>query len=925
MKAGIDPDRWRVLSPILDEAMEQHGLAREAWLASLRARDRDLAAEVQSLLDELGRVEQEGFLEQSPALARGPATLAGQRVGAYTLTRQIGQGGMGGVWLAERSDGRYQGVAAVKLLNASLIGHEAEARFRREGNILARLRHPHIAQLLDSGVSPWGQPYLVLEHVDGERIDAYCDRLRLGVEARARLLLEVLSAVSRAHANLVVHRDLKPSNVLVDRQGAVKLLDFGIAKLMEQEGGERPTQLTGMGEAVLTPEYAAPEQLTGGAVTTATDVYALGVLLYVLLSGRHPAGGQARAPADLVRAIVENEPPRLSLLTGEPEATAVAELRGTTPRKLKSALAGDLDTIVAAALRKRPEERYPSAEALAADLRRYLAHQPVHARPDAITYRTVKFVRRNRAAAGMAALAAAAVTAGLFGTISQAGRARRQAQLAEQNSRRAVEEAAATREQRDFALGQLARAEAINDLNQLVVADIAPSERRFASDLLARARRIVESREGEAADIRVEMLLGVGFLYQSRTEDGLAREVMTQAYDLAQRLPDPSLRAKAACSLASAVLFAGEVDRAERLIQEGQQALPAGPQYAFQRLGCLVDGSRVARERGDVRQGIERAEAASDLLGQMRFSSKAWHAQVAHELAESYRVAGEHAKAIEAFEALHLLFTDLGVNDTRRASTLYNNWGLALQGLGRVLEAEEQYRRALRVDAGGAQRSASPALLINLSRALRELDHLPEAAALADRAYALARAAGDEIDTDTILVARASAYRQRGKLDQAGALLRELEARVRRMQPPGHISHAILASEQAQLAQARGDLPAAALLADRAVALAEKSARGVEYAPRLLQRRAELDLARGLMAQAEADAARALALWDARDASGPSAWKGLAQLARGRALASQGRADEARTAFAEARRHLEPTLGAGHWATRRARELAGRS
>ena len=288
----------------------------------------------------------------------------------------IGQGGMGNVWLARRDDGRFEGRAAVKLLNASLVGRAGEERFRREGNILARLADPHIARLLDAGVSPSGQPYLVLEYVEGEPIDRHCDARSLGVEARLRLFLEVLEAVAHAHANLIVHRDIKPSNVLVGKDGQAKLLDFGIAKLLEGEGeAGAATALTREAGRALTPEFAAPEQMTGGAVTTATDVYALGILLYLLLSGRHPAGDALHSPGELVKAILETDPSRLSDAVSE-SRTQTAQIRqqnavarATTPDGLRRQLEGDLDTIVAKALKKNPAERYASVTALADDLR----------------------------------------------------------------------------------------------------------------------------------------------------------------------------------------------------------------------------------------------------------------------------------------------------------------------------------------------------------------------------------------------------------------------------------------------------------------------------------------------------------------------------------------------------------------------------
>src|SRR5262249_53280953 len=284
-RLSLSRERWLVLSPHLDRALEMGPEARAAWLEALRAEDPTLAADLLTLLSERSALSGEGFLAREAPLP--PASLAGQVVGAYTLVSQIGQGGMGSVFLARRSDGRFEGQAAVKLLNASLVGRLGEERFRREGNILARFAHPHIARLIDAGVSPAGQPYLVLEHVQGEPIDRYCDARALGIEARLRLCLDVLEAVAHAHANLIVHRDIKPSNVLVADGGEVKLLDFGIAKLLATEGGEEGIALTREGRA-LTPEFAAPEQVVGGAITTATDTYAVGLLLFRLLTGRHP-------------------------------------------------------------------------------------------------------------------------------------------------------------------------------------------------------------------------------------------------------------------------------------------------------------------------------------------------------------------------------------------------------------------------------------------------------------------------------------------------------------------------------------------------------------------------------------------------------------------------------------------------------------
>jgi serine/threonine protein kinase/tetratricopeptide (TPR) repeat protein len=416
----IGPDRWLVLSPYLDRALDfVDESERTAWLATLRRDDPAIGADVEALLRAHRVLQADGFLESS-LTALPPEISVGTELGAYRLLAPIGRGGMGTVWLAERSDGRFDRHVAIKLLDRSLVGEKE--RFRREGRMLARLAHPQIAQLLDAGVSPAGQPYFVLEHVDGEPIDQYCSRRSIDIQGRLRLFLDVLSAVAHAHASLIVHRDIKPSNVLVTADGCVKLLDFGIAKLLADEDGEAATHsLTVQGALAMTPAYAAPEQVRGAPVSTATDIYALGVLLYVLLTGRHPAGAHLHSPADLMNAIVNVDPPRPSSIVsaadsnGTSAADAAAE-RGTSPDKLRRMLQGDLDTIVGVALKKAPTERFASVTAFADDVGRYLRHEPIAARRDALGYRAAKFVRRNRPGVAAAAIVAASLSVGLYVT-----------------------------------------------------------------------------------------------------------------------------------------------------------------------------------------------------------------------------------------------------------------------------------------------------------------------------------------------------------------------------------------------------------------------------------------------------------------------------------------------------------------------------
>jgi serine/threonine protein kinase len=398
----LSPDQWQKISPYLDHALSLSAEERACWLADFRAKSSDLGGLLEKLLDEHRDLSQEHFLEDQIPRPAGEPSLAGETLGPYKLLSRIGEGGMGSVWLAERHDGRFERQVAIKFLNFAVASRAVAARFEREGRILGQLAHPHIAELIDAGVTHKGEPYLVLEYVEGKQIDEYCDERALGLGARIELFLNVLSAVAHAHANLVVHRDIKPSNVLVSNEGDVKLLDFGIAKLLADDtSAAAVTLLTLEGGSAMTPQFAAPEQLMGGAITTATDVFALGTLLYLLLTGQHPAGPGPHSPADMVKSITETE------VRSASQAVALASNTtgkyGTTPEKLERQLHGDLDTIIAKSLKKKPEERYGSVAGLADDLQRYLKHEPISARPDKISYRLGKYVRRHRIGVAVAA------------------------------------------------------------------------------------------------------------------------------------------------------------------------------------------------------------------------------------------------------------------------------------------------------------------------------------------------------------------------------------------------------------------------------------------------------------------------------------------------------------------------------------------
>ena len=401
----MDADRWRRLSPLLDALLELEPAVRRASLASTREEDPALADELEALL---ALEEQGGFLD-TPLVAPLPGARPGNEVGPYRLERMLGEGGMGQVWLASRADGLYQRRVALKLLRPGLADPGLRLRFTREREILARLEHAHIARLLDAGISADNQPYLALDYVDGEPISDWCTRLNPDVPPLVRLFLQVCDAVSHAHANLIVHRDLKPSNILVTPLDEVRLLDFGIAKLLDS--AEMPDH-TRTGSRAFTLHYAAPEQIRGEPVSTLTDVYSLGVVLYELLAGTKPYQPRRKSDAQWEEAILHGDPVRPSLaLQRRVEGAAPDE--AAAMRRRARAVAGDLDRIVLKALSKRYEQRYASVEAMAQDLQRYLDGKPVLARPQRLAYRAGKYLRRHRWPLATAALVVAVLATAL--------------------------------------------------------------------------------------------------------------------------------------------------------------------------------------------------------------------------------------------------------------------------------------------------------------------------------------------------------------------------------------------------------------------------------------------------------------------------------------------------------------------------------
>ncbi len=550
----MDAERWLRLSPLLDALLEMPDAQRSEHLGVLRREDPTLADELQRLL--ALDLDNAGFLDAPPlTLAQGCA--AGARFGPYRLERLLGEGGMGQVWLAERADGLYERKVALKLLRPGLLDPRMRQRFDRERAILARFAHPYIARLLDAGIAEGNQPYLALEYVQGEPLTSYCQSRQLDIPARLDLFRQVCDAVSHAHANLIVHRDLKPSNIMVTPAGHVRLLDFGIAKLLDVE--PLPVEQTRTGVRAFTLHYAAPEQIRGEPVTTMTDVYALGVVLYELLVGSKPYRLKRQTDAEWEEAILDGEPFRPSQAGAHADPM---QARPYTPARLGRELAGDLDNIVLKAMAKQPAQRYGSAEALSQDILCYLRGRPVSARGEKLGYRLRKHLRRYRWALATATTILGVLIAALAVVSWQAQRALREANRAQAMQRyiaelfqdagsspnvpidlRSLLDMGILRGENSLAKQPQARAELYGVVAQL---RLGLGDYREARDLLDRQARLLAQLPDAPASLRLEAATQRGDAYQQLGDPVHCSQRMKSLEDLARQEEGPLWRQSSA-------------------------------------------------------------------------------------------------------------------------------------------------------------------------------------------------------------------------------------------------------------------------------------------------------------------------------------------------------------------------------------------
>jgi eukaryotic-like serine/threonine-protein kinase len=876
---------WRDIAPALDRALDLDPAERAMWLAELATSDPPLAQTLRSMLERHERLDAQGFLAHSPVESMARESRAGTRVGAYLIERLLGRGGMGEVWLATRSDGRYEGRCALKFLDASLASARIVDRFRREGTFLAQLTHPNIARLLDAGAAD-GQPYLALEYVDGERIDRYCAASGLTLEQRVKLFVEVVAAVAHAHSHLIIHRDLKPSNVLVTREGQVKLLDFGIAKLLVPEFAEGG-DVTRIEDAALTPEYAAPEQLLGETASTATDVYQLGLLLYLLLTGKQPVAA-AGSRAEKIRAALDSVVPRAS------EAAEPAS---------RGKLRGDLDAILDMALRREPAQRYATAQALREDLQRFLNREPVVARRGAALYRARKFVQRHRLATSATVAAASGLVLALLFALSQAREAGRQ---------------------RDTTRKELARATAVNDFATYLVSAAGPGDGKFtAAELLAASEALIDKQFPADGAVKAEILAMVGSQYLLAQRFDKAGPVLDRAAIIAAPLGDPALNARVNCPRALVQAMKGnEPKQAIALIERTLADLPEAAEYSQLRADCHTRYSEFGQNNSLAEPAIRNAQAALALYDAQPGASVPRRIDAQAALAWGYYLAHDNVKADREFAAVAAALDAVGRGRTHAAADVYANWAL-VHYRGDLRRAEPLTARSLELRRyiEGAD-GVNPNITFDRAGVLLLLGRFDEAAALYEETMRTAEARKRRSMLAYAAMEYADLKVQRGDLPAADALIARANA-VMSAPEITRTNKAIMSYHLGMLAEAHGRMEAARADYIAAVPAFEKMQEKIALNVYLYcgLSRVERALGHGAASAKAADDAMAIAKLMAEPDS-PSHVLGRALLVLGQSQLAAGRRAESQRSFARARDNLENTLGAGHALSRQAARLS---
>jgi len=780
----LDPERWQEVERLFAASADFDADSRRDLL-DRECSDLEVRREVERLLahdaGSTGRVSQP--IREAMASAPGPRR---ERIGPYRILREIGRGGMGTVHLAVRDDEEYSKQVAIKLVPGGAEGDLLLQRFRVERQILATLEHPNVARLLDGGATDDGLPYLVMEYVDGEPIDAYCDRRSLGIEARLGIFRSVCAAVQYAHSNLVVHRDLKPANILVTADGTPKLLDFGIAKLLEVDAAlEAPTRTVAR---LMTPEYASPEQVRGDAITTATDIYSLGVLLYELLTGRRPYRLASRQVGEVARAIAEQEPERPSTAVtrapadtdpggADTTAESLSRARDLLPAELRRRLANDLDDIVLMALRKEPERRYASVALLSEDIRRHLEGLPVMARKDTWSYRTAKFTRRNPWGIAAAALIVLLIAGASVASLVQARR------IAGERDRALAAEAAARTE----AATALRVTDFLVELFESSDPDEARGREIPVREILDRgARRVRAEMQGEA-EVQARLMATIASVYASLGQHAAALPLAEAALEQRRRLhgeqaPDV---AKARTQVGGLQMYLGNREAAEREILAGleRQRLLLGPAHDDIVTSLNILGS-LREQQGHYDESIALHREALTMAKALHGDRHVLVGSSANSLGWALDQKGAYEESEKVQRENLAMRRELHGEDHPAVASSLNNLGQLLANRGRYDEAEAMLRENLELCGRihGEESYATAVALNNLAYVLKEKGEPAAAEPLQERSLELTRKLFGPDNPQTLqrMNNLANLYHDQGKYEDAERIHRTLLAIHRR-------------------------------------------------------------------------------------------------------------------------------------------------
>ncbi|MGD0503922.1 MAG: serine/threonine-protein kinase [Steroidobacteraceae bacterium] len=742
--------------------------------------------------------------------------MKGERIGPYRVLSTLGVGGMGEVFLAERADAEFEQKVAIKVVHGGAFSRAIQSRLKIERQILAQLDHPNIAHLLDGGTLPDGTAYLVMDYIDGVPIDSFCDTHQLDIPARLELFVKVCAAVHYAHQNLIVHRDLKPSNILVTPAGVPKLLDFGIAKLLdERQLGQHTLAVTRADLRIMTPDHASPEQVRGQPITTASDVYVLGVLLYRLLAGVGPFVIGSVRLVDIERAICETAPPLPSQAVPDGDsmqAHTISEARATHVRKLRRTLEGDLDNIIGMAMRKEPERRYGSAEQLAGDIRRYLQGKPVIARKDTLSYRSTKFVKRHwlPVAAGISVFFM--VLAFTVTTYVQSLR------IAAERDRVA--------EQREAAEHERARAEEVStflvDLFKLSDPQVNRGNRVTARELLdSSTKRLREAFKDQPAT-KAALLATVGSVYDSLGQYQDAVPILRESLALQPQSKEKS-RVDTLLELGRVLFEGGNLQEAEVPLQEAlrlsQREFGASDLESGRALWVL---GQLRHLQGNAGGAIDLYKRALDILENAQ-APPTEIARLLDDLAQDYEREQQWLLAKQTYERALTIDRDILGNDHPRVASHLHNLAIVAQNMGDLKRAESLYREAIDSEerAFGDQHPETAAAQGNYALLLEREGRLTEAEPLLRNALdvALKVWGADNFNVGYARVSLAMALHDEGQFREAESQFREALASYDKSLPRSHPYRAAALMHLARLLVDTGRPQEALPLSEQSVAI----------------------------------------------------------------------------------------------------------